>query len=69
MSDEPFSAMPPIPLMTAEKARDIGRAHKAWAGQLADWGLAREALRAERDAQWWLTYALALGQNPPALGQ
>ena len=32
MSDE--FTVPPVPLMTAEKARDIGRGYKAWANQL-----------------------------------
>jgi hypothetical protein len=62
MSDHP---QPPKPLMSAIKARDIARAHKSWAEYLAEQGLRPEAARAERDAQWWLTYALALAQIPP----
>ncbi len=64
MSDDPFS-LPPIALMTAERARDIGRSYKALADNLTELGAAREAARAERDSQWWLTYAIALAQTPP----
>jgi hypothetical protein len=62
MSDEPF-AIPPVPLMDAAKARDVARAYKAWAGQLTEMGLTREAAAAARDSQWWLTYSIALAQT------
>jgi hypothetical protein len=38
--------MPPLPPMTAERARDIGRAHQTWAKYLADHGLELEAAHA-----------------------
>jgi hypothetical protein len=63
MSDLP--PVPPMPMMTPEKARDIGCAHKAWASYLADQGLTAEAARAERDSAWWLTYSIALAQTKP----
>lgn len=54
--------MPPRqpPLMTAAKARDIGRAYKAFAEMLADAEVTAEAARAERDSRWWLTYSQVL---------
>jgi hypothetical protein len=60
--DEPFS-VPPAPFMNARKARDIGRAHQGWASYLTGQGLDAEAARAMRQAQWWLTYAIALAQT------
>jgi len=62
MSDSPF---PPKPLMSAVKARDVARDFKAWSEHLHELGLIAEANRAERDAQWWMTYAVALSQIPP----
>jgi hypothetical protein len=62
MSDEPFLT-PPIPLMTAAKARDVARAYKATADQLTEFGLPREATRAMRDSQWWMACAIALAQT------
>lgn len=62
MSDEPFT-LPPTPMMTPAKARDVARAYKAWSDQLAEMGLPREAGRAARDSQWWMTYAIALAQT------
>jgi hypothetical protein len=64
MSDNPFS-LPPPPLMTPQKALDVGRAYKALAEHLVDLGAQREAGRAERDSQWWLAYAIALAQTQP----
>ena len=64
MSDDPFS-LPPTPLMTPEKARDVGRAYKALAEHLSEIGAQREAGRAERDSQLWLTYSISLAQTPP----
>ena len=64
MSEPAF--MPPLPpLMSALRARDIGRAHQGWAGYLREQGLTAEARLAEQQAQWWLTYSLALKQIPP----
>jgi hypothetical protein len=63
VSDEvPFS-LPPAPLTTPEKARDIARDYKAWAVRLTEYGLTREVAVATRDSQWWLTYAIALAQT------
>lgn len=64
MSDDPLS-LPPAPLMAPDKARDVGRAYKALAEHLSELGAQREAGRAERDSQWWLTYSIALAQTPP----
>jgi hypothetical protein len=50
-------------MMTPERARDLGRAHQAWAEYLTGQGLEREAARAARDAQWWLTCAITLAQT------
>jgi len=63
MSDEPPFLLPPIPLMTASKARDVARLYKAQANHLTEFGLAREANLAMRDSQWWLTYSIALAQT------
>jgi hypothetical protein len=63
MSDTPPFALPPIPLMSAEKARDVGRAYKALADHLTEFGLPRQAAAATRDSQWWLTYSIALAQT------
>ena len=64
MSDNPFS-LPPTPLMSSEKARDVGRAYKALANRLTELGVQREASVAMRDSQWWLTYSISLTQTPP----
>lgn len=62
MSDEPFQ-IPPIPLMTPDRARDLARGYQGLASHLAELGVAAEAARLERTAQWWLTYAIALAQT------
>ncbi len=64
MSDDAFS-LPPSPLMTPEKARDVGRAYHALASHLTELGVQREAGVAMRDSQWWLTYAITLAQTQP----
>jgi hypothetical protein len=64
MSDDPF-IIPPVPLMTPDRARDVGRAYKALADQLNEAGLARQAAVALRDSNWWLTYAITLAQTAP----
>lgn len=64
MSDDPF-IMPPVPLMTSDRARDVGRAYKALADQLNEAGLARQAAVALRDSNWWLTYAITVAQTAP----
>jgi hypothetical protein len=68
MTDEPF-LLPPIPLMTPAKARDVARLYKAQADHLAEFGLQREAALAMRDSQWWRAYSIALagqGSEGPA---
>ncbi len=66
MSDD-FS-LPPTPLMTPAKARDVARSYMALADHLTELGVVREAALAMRDSQWWLSYAIALAQTrePPA---
>jgi hypothetical protein len=61
VSDDPF-LLPPTPLMTAEKARNVAPAYKGWSERLDEMGLQREAARAACDSQWWLTYSIALAQ-------
>lgn len=70
MSDEPFS-IPPVPLMTPQKARDVARGYQGLAQHLAELGVNTEAARLERTSQWWLTYSIALAQanQPDAKGQ
>ena len=57
--------LPPTPLMTPERARDVGRAYKAFATHLTDLGVRGEAGNAERQIQWWLRYSISLAQTPP----
>lgn len=61
MSDDRFS-LPPTPLMTPERARDVARNYKALAENLTELGAARDAALAMRDSQWWRTYAIALSR-------
>lgn len=66
MASPEFTAIPPaepIPMMSAEHARDIGRRFKGWADYLGSVNLVAEATRAERQASWWLAYAVALAQT------
>lgn len=63
MSDSPF-ALPPVPMMSPERARDIGRMYQAAAENLtADYPA--QAAREMQRAQWWLTYAITLAQTAP----
>lgn len=62
MSDD---LVPRIPLMSAAKARDIGRAYKAFAEMLHDAQLTTEAARAERNGRFWMAYSIALAQTAP----
>jgi hypothetical protein len=61
MSDTPEATR--IPKMPPDKAQEIARGLKWLAQSYADAGMARDATRAERDSQWWLTYALTLTQT------
>jgi hypothetical protein len=63
MSDDPFPAQPA--LMSAIRARNLARLYKGFADALRQDRHERLALQAERDAQWWITYAVALSQTPP----
>jgi hypothetical protein len=64
MSDEPFLPHQPQ-LMSAVRARNLARHFKGFAINLRNDGFTVEANQAERDAQWWLNYAIALSQIPP----
>ena len=68
MSDPVFMPRMP-PLMTAERARDIGRLHQALAEQLEAAGGTGQAAREMQKAQWWLTYAITLSQTGTPTGK
>jgi hypothetical protein len=63
MSDDPFTNRPQ--LMSAVRARDLARHFKGFAESLRRDSFTAEANQAERDAHWWLNYAIALSQIPP----
>jgi len=63
MSDTPETSR--IPQMAPDKAEEIARGLKWLAQSYAEAGMARDATRAERDSQWWMTYAISLAQIPP----
>jgi hypothetical protein len=63
MSDDPFPAQPA--LMSAIRARNLSRLYKGFADACRRDGYDREYVLAERDAQWWMQYALSLSQTPP----
>jgi hypothetical protein len=63
MSDQ--FGVPPTPLMSAVKARNLARSYKAFADHIAEQGDAAGARHAERQSQWWMAYAIALSQIPP----
>lgn len=54
-----------IPKMPPERAQDIARGLKWLAQSYAEAGMVRDATRAERDSQWWMTYSISLAQMPP----
>ncbi len=54
-----------IPLMPPEKAQEIARGLEWLAQSYAGAGMARDATHAERDSQWWMSYAISLAQTPP----
>jgi len=62
MSDEPFFPERPR-LMSADKARDIARGHKAMAGLYESAGDRTGQRREQEESLWWLAYALALAQT------
>lgn len=59
MSAPPFG-LPPVPLMSAVRARDIARGHIALAEQYRVVGMEESAFFSEQQAQTWLAYAMAL---------
>jgi hypothetical protein len=63
VSDTP--SVPEPELMSAIRARNLSRHYKGLADNLRQDGYRREADIAERDALWWMTYALSLSQTPP----
>jgi uncharacterized protein HemY len=63
ISETPESSR--IPLMTAFKAQEIARGLEWLAHSYAEVGMKREASKAERDSQWWMTYSISLSQTRP----
>jgi hypothetical protein len=63
MSTAPESSR--IPQMPPEKAQEIARGLKWLAQSYAEAGMVRDAVRSERDSQWWMTYSISLAQTPP----
>jgi hypothetical protein len=64
MSDEPFLP-PPVPLMSAVRARDLARECQGMANHLRERGAIGEANILERRSAWWMAYSIALSQIPP----
>jgi hypothetical protein len=64
MSDEAFLP-PPVPLMSAVKARDLARECQGMANHLLERGDAATARILERRGAFWMAYAIALSQIPP----
>ncbi len=56
-----------IPEMPPESAQEIARGLKWRAESHAKAGMTRDASRAERDSQWWMTYSISIAQTPPDL--
>lgn len=63
MSDEFIP--PPVPLMSAVKARNLARECQGMANYLREQGATGEANILERRSAWWMAYAIALSQIPP----
>ena len=64
MSDQPATPGPAIaPLMSPERARDIGRLYQALSEQFEAMGGRAQAVRELQKAQWWLTYSVTLAQT------
>jgi hypothetical protein len=58
--------VPPVPLMSAERAQQIARGYQAMAEQLEDFeDLSFQAESMSRRAQWWIAYAQSLAKTPP----
>jgi hypothetical protein len=65
MSDDPPFLPPPVPLMSAVKARDLARECQGMANHLREIGETGVATTLERRSAWWMAYAIALSQIPP----
>jgi hypothetical protein len=65
MSDDPSFLPPPVPLMSAVKARNLARDCQGMAIYLREQGAIGEANILERRSAWWMAYAIALSQIPP----
>ena len=63
MSDAPEASR--TPKMPSAKAQEIACGLKWLAQSYAEAGMIRDATRAERDSQWWMTYSTLLAQTPP----
>jgi hypothetical protein len=61
MSDTPEQRR--VPMMSAEKAREIARSAKFLADDYAEVGYARQAAAMLRESNWWMAYALSLAQG------
>lgn len=64
MSDDAFLP-PPVPLMSAAKARDLARSCRGMADHLREAGDRATARILDERAAWWMAYAIALSQIPP----
>jgi hypothetical protein len=51
-----------VPIMPAEKARDIARSYKFLADDYTEVGMARQAASMLRESNWWMAYAISLAQ-------
>jgi hypothetical protein len=56
----PDLSLPPVPLISPQRARDIARGHMALAEQYHVAGMIDRALDANREARTWLAYSSAL---------
>jgi hypothetical protein len=63
MSDEFLP--PPVPLMSAVRARNIARSCQAMANNLREIGETGVATTLERRSSWWMAYSISLSQEPP----
>lgn len=64
MSDEPYLP-PPVPLMSAVKARNLARECKGMANHLLEQGDTTTARILDQRSTWWMLYAMTLSQIPP----
>ena len=60
-------AMPP--LMSPERARDIGRLYQALSEQFEAASARAQAARELQKAQWWLTYSVTLAHTKSGDGE